>query len=389
MAALGFATLLSSCDQGPTGRVLEIRLEKLEEKLEAMEEETESSLLSAETGTQDLDRRLEALEQGSKEGLTQTSTLVSENETRFQRLEQSLNSVLRMKEDSEAVAYLDPKSPGHRTLKTNHGTFLVRLERIDRNPTGGFTAVLNIGNSMGLEVQGYRLKGDFGDPPPQLQPGEAYGDYSKRLDEWQKTLTPYEVGVTDIISPNAWSQVSLPLNASTEEDLQSIRVAMSIQRARLANQDGQGEFSVVKADSDGAGLVKTEYGPLLMTVSGTEPVGASTRVRVLIGNPFGFVINEGALSGQFGPTPPKKMESESAPLYQKRLQLWSEQMKDFQTTLTGSIQPLSWSPASFLLPTSDVTQIKYLRLQLKVTNITLPRKAQSTAPTTPTVPGAF
>ena len=62
-------------------------------------------------------------------------------------------------------------------------------------------------------------------------------------------------------------------------------------------------------------------------------------------------------------------------------------MKDFQTTLTGSIQPLSWSPASFLLPTSDVTQIKYLRLQLKVTNITLPRQAP--APTAPAVPGAF
>ena len=316
-----FAVILPSCERGPSGRVLEVRLEKLEAKLEAMEDDTETSLLTTETGTQDLKRRLEALEQGSKEALTQTSTLVSENETRFQRLEQNLNGVMRIKEDSEAVAYLDPKAPGHRTLKTNHGTFLVRLERIDRNPVGGFTAILNIGNSMGLEVQEYRLKGDFGDPPPQLQPGEAYGDYSKRLDEWQKSLTPFEVGVTDVIGPNAWSQVNLPLNAANEEDLQSIRLAMTIQRARLANQDGQGEFSVIKADSDGAGLVKTEYGPLLMTVSGTEPVGASTRVRVLVGNPFGFVINEGALNGQFGPTPPKKMESESTPLYQKRLQL--------------------------------------------------------------------
>ena len=373
-----FAVALTACDQGPTTRVLEIRLEDLEKKVKAAEQRAESAMLASETGTQDLDRRLETAEQRGQEALTQTSTLVTQNETRFQRIEQSLNNVMRIKQESEAVAYLAPNSPGHRTLQTDHGTFLVRLERIDRNPLGGFTAVLNLGNTMGLEIQEFRLKGDFGAPAPKLQPGEAYGDFSQRLDEWQKTLTPFEVGLVDVIGPNAWTQVELPLSASTQEELQLIRVAMTVQRARLANQDGQGEFSVVNVDSDGAGLVKTEYGPLLMTVSSTEPQGSVTRVRVMVGNPFGFVINEGALTGQFGPAPPRKMESESQPLYQKRLQLWSEQMKDFKTTLTGSIQPLSWSQASFVLPTSDVSQIKYLRLQLQVTNITLPRQGPST-----------
>lgn len=370
--------MLAGCEKGPSGRVLEVRMEDMNEKLKLIEKRTESAMLMAETGSQDLKQRIEAVELKGTEVVTQTSSLVEANEARFQRIEQTLTNVMRIKEESEAVAYLDPTSEGHRTLKTDHGTFLVRMEKIQRNPAGGgFTIDLNIGNPTGLELQEYRLKGDFGQPAPQLQPGEAYGDYSVRLDEWQKTMIPFEETIVVPVLPNAWSRISLPLNAPSEESLKLIRVAMVVQRARLSNQEGAGDYSVVNADSDGAGLVKTEYGPLLMTVTGMVPEGGSTRVQVSVGNPFGFIINEGILSGQFGPTAPRKMESESTGLYQQRLLLWSQEMEEFKTRFTGTISPLSWSQASFVLPTTDQSRIKYLRLKLEVSNLTLPK---STAP---------
>ncbi|MCB1230960.1 MAG: hypothetical protein KDN19_11865 [Verrucomicrobiae bacterium] len=375
------ALLLSGCDQGPSTRVIDVRMRELEDKIKLLEKRTDSAMLAAETGSQDLINRIESAEQKGTEAVEQTSAMVTETESRFQRIEQSLTNVIRTKEESEAVAYLDPTSPGHRTLQTDHGTFLVRLEGFEKNPLGGFNVELNVGNPMGLEIQEYRLKGDFGQPAPKLNPGEAYSDFSKRLDEWQTSLTPFEQTLTDPILPNAWSRVILPLNAGSEDALKLIRVAMVIQRARLANQEGsEGEFSVINADSDGAGLVKTDYGPLLMTVTGMEPEGTSTRVNVMVGNPFGFVINEGMLTGQFGPSPPRKMETEAPALYQKRLQIWSEQMEDFQTRFSGSIAPLRWSQASFTLPTTDQNSIKYLRIKLQVSNITLPKQSGSTNP---------
>jgi hypothetical protein len=74
------------------------------------------------------------------------------------------------------------------------------------------------------------------------------------------------------------------------------------------------------------------------------------------------------------------METEAPALYQKRLQLWSEQMSDFKTRVTGSISPLRWSQASFVMPTADASRIKYLRLQLQVSNITLPKNGPGANP---------
>lgn len=366
--------VLPGCRREPSPVVLESRIDQLEKKLADISERADAAMLASESGAQESKQRIEAAEQKSAEALGQTNTMVTEQNARFQRIEQSLNNVIRMKEESEAVAYLEPSSPGHRTLKTEHGTFLVRIEGIQQDiVAGGYRVELNIGNPMGLEVQEYRLKGDFGKPAPKLQPGEAYGDFSKRLDEWQKTMTPFEEGLLDPILPNAWSRVSILLKTPAQENLQLIRVAMVVSRAKLANQEGEGEYSVVNADSDGAGLVKTEYGPLLMHVTGMDPEGAGTRVKVMVGNPFGFVINEAILTGQFGPAPPRRMETENVELFRKRLELWSSQMTDLKTTFTGSIAPLRWSEASFLVPSADKERIKYLRLKMQVTNITLPK----------------
>jgi hypothetical protein len=376
VAALGALAMgiLAACDQGPSTRVLESRLENLEDKLKVIEKRAETAMLTAESGGQDLKQRVESVEQKSSEAIAQTSSFAEEANSRFQRIEQSISNVMRIKEESEAVAYLEPEAPGHRTLQTEHGTFLVRIESIERDLVGGgYRAELNIGNPMGLELQEFRLKGDFGLPAPKLNPGEAYGDYSKRLDEWQKTMTPFDEGLVGSIQPNAWTRVSLPLRAaSNPEQLKLIRVAMVVSRAQLANQEGPGDFSVINADSDGAGLVKTDYGPLLMTVADMTPEGAGTRVRVRVGNPFGFVINEAILTGQFGPSPPRKMETEANELYRKRLELWSEQMLPLEAKFTGTIAPLRWSEATFLVPTADQSRIKYLRLKMQVTNITLP-----------------
>ena len=368
--------LLTGCREKTSTAVLEHRIEKLQSEIELLKKRTDEALILSDSSGTEAEQRLEMVEQRAQEALTQATTAVSDQTTRFERIESALSNVMRIKEESEAMANLSPSVKGHQTLQTKHGTFLIRLEDLKKSESGaGFVAFLNIGNPLGLTIQDFVLKGEFGGTAPQLEPGEAYGDYSKRLDAWQKTLTPFEEDLVVPLKANAWTKVDLPLAAPNFAAVELIRVAMVIKRAHLDNQEGAGEYSVINAASDAANLVQTDYGPFLVTVTGMHSEGANTRVHLLVGNPYGFVVNSAHISGEFGPAPPKKMEEETPTKYGQRLQHWAEQMAPFESSLTGTLAALRWSKASFTVPTTDQRKVKYIRSQIKVENVTLPRPA--------------
>lgn len=177
---VALALFLGACNDGPSGRVLEHRIERLQAEIELQTKRADAALTAAEAATSQLKQRLEEAERKGQEALDQSSAMASGQDERFERLEKAISSALRMKEDSEGMAYLDTENPGHRTVQTEHGTFLVRLESIEPNPNGGgFLARLNFGNPAGLTIQEFILKGDFGQPPPPLKPGESYGEYAR------------------------------------------------------------------------------------------------------------------------------------------------------------------------------------------------------------------
>ena len=45
------ALLLSGCDQGPSTRVIDVRMRELEDKIKLLEKRTDSAMLAAETGS--------------------------------------------------------------------------------------------------------------------------------------------------------------------------------------------------------------------------------------------------------------------------------------------------------------------------------------------------
>jgi hypothetical protein len=374
VAVVSFSFFLTGCRENTSTAVLERRIERLQSDVNRLKKLTDEAIVLSESSGTDTDQRLEMAEQRSQEALTQTAAAAADQAARFERIENALSTVMRIKEESEAMAHLSPDIEGHQTLQTKHGTFLVRLENLEKNESGsGFTATLNIGNPLGLTIQDFVLKGEFGSPAPQLEPGEAYGDYSTRLDAWQKTLTPFEESLVAPLKANAWTQVELPLAATNFAAVELIRVAMVVKRAHLENQEGTGKFSVINAASDAANLVQTDYGPFLVTVTGMHSEGSKTRVHLLVGNPYGFIVNTSRISGEFGPTPPKRMEAESPSKYAQRLQHWADQMAPFESNLAGTLAALRWSKASFTVPSTDQAKIKYIRSQIKVENVTLPR----------------
>lgn len=368
------AGVLPSCDDGPNKAVLERRIDQLELEIEILKRKNEESADFTDATATDFKDRLAQAEQKSQEALQQAGTAITQQKARFERLEKSVSSVLRIKEQSESMAYLSPSKVGHRTLQTGHGPFLVRLEGLEREALNNrFLANLSVGNPNGLMIQEFTLKGEFGQPAPELKPGEAYSEYSERLDTWQKTLTPFEESFVKMLEPNSWTPVELPLNAPNLESLKMMRFTMIIRRAHLAGNSGEPEYSVINTGGTGASLVKTDYGPFLVTVSRMETEGATTRVYLTIGNPFGFVVNEATLKGEFGPAPPRQMDSEPAEIFRRRLHTWSEQMAPFEANLSGAIAPFRWSDASVSIPTSDRSKVSYIRCQMNVVNITLPK----------------
>ena len=375
-AVIMLSLFLTGCREETSTAVLERRIERMQSEINRLEKLTDEAIVLSESTGTDAEQRLETVEQRSQEALNQASTAAAGQAARFERIENALSTVMRIKEESEAMAHLSPTAEGHQTLQTKHGTFLVRLESLNKNESApGFIAALNIGNPLGLTIQDFTLKGEFGSPAPQLEPGEAYGDYSTRLDTWQKTLTPFEENMAVALNGNAWTKVELPLAAPNIAAVELIRVAMVIKRAHLDNQGGTGEYSVINAANDAANLVKTDYGPFLVTVTGMHSEGSRTRVHLLVGNPYGFIVNTSQISGEFGPTPPKKMDSESPSQYAQRLHHWAEQMAPFESNLAGTLAALRWSKASFTVPSTDQRKIKYIRSQIKVENVTLPKPA--------------
>jgi len=366
--------VLSSCERGTPKIVLESRIEELQQEVEMLKRKAEDSQDYTDAASTEFKDRLAATEQKSQEALDQAAAAINQQKTRFERLENSVSSVLRIKEESETMAYLSPDKEGHRTIQTGHGPFLVRLLGIERDPLQSrFVAKLSIGNPNGLLIQEFTLKGDFGSKAPELKPAEPYSEFSERLDAWQQTLTPFQEAFVVDLPSNAWTPVDLPLNASGEAALQLMRFTMVIRRAHLEGEAGESEYSVINADSQGASLIKTDYGPFLARVDRMETEGSSTRIHLTIGNPFGFVVNEAFLKGEFGPAAPRKMDSEPTEMFRRRLEVWSRQMAPFEGMMSGSIAPLRWSQTSFSVPTNDRTLIKYIRCKMNVVNITLPK----------------
>ncbi|MCP5551347.1 MAG: hypothetical protein H7A53_10705 [Akkermansiaceae bacterium] len=193
-----------------------------------------------------------------------------------------------------------------------------------------------------MTIQEFILKGDIWPATPPLKPGESYGEYSARLDEWQKTQTPFEESILTELEPNAWTSAVL-LPAPSKEALKLIRFAMIVRRAHLINQEGKGEYSQIIAGGSGANLVKSDYGPFLFNVQRREGLGAPESTPWWAIPSVHFAVNESRLRGQFRPPCPKNGDRVSRFFFAERMRAWSEQMRDFEATITETIAPLSWA----------------------------------------------
>ena len=295
---------------------------------------------------------------------------------RLADLEGSLSQIIAMKGATNNMVYLRPNLQGHAPLLTDHGTFLVRMEGMDLNVGGvGYTVHLNIGNPHAVSVEQFTLTGDYGGGTPELAEGEEYTLNNPKIREWQSTLTPFESRVSRTLEPFSWTPFDIELPADSREELEMIRFSMNIENARLQRQDAGGSggnsFSHVLVDSEGASVLRTDYGAFLISVKKSEQTDLGTKLTLEIGNPYGFTINQCRLVGDHGPALPKREESGSAEEYNEKMGAWSASLQPFEAMVSSKVANFRWNRATILIPATE-DQVKFLRCQLRVEDVTLP-----------------
>jgi len=355
--------LFTACGDGQRVAELEAQISELKEVTLKRSDETSLAIETLESQRDQLMLRLEQAEAQGQTALEQSGNTIAEQDLRFERVERAMAALARRRERFESLAYLPVGYKNHVTLGTAHGTFLVRLDDILPATGGntGYIATLNVGNPMGLTVTEFSLRGHFGEEHPKPNPGESDEAFSLREEAWEKSLTPFQHLFVKPLKPGQWTQIELPIQAQRLSDIKMLRFIMGIDRAYLENQSGVGEIAVLSALSEGTAFAKTPYGMFLLTANGTTPEGSQLRLRISIGNPLLLVVKKVKLSGEYGPSAPKRQVGEDLPTFASRLDDWQKQLKPFEAQVETPILPGRWTDTSILMPTTIVNELGYIR----------------------------
>ena len=351
---------LSACDKD-----LQQQVDRLEAELRSIRSDTRETV-------EELKGRVIAAE--SKVGVSGSGKTLDE---RIALLEGSFGEILTMKSRDNEMVYLRANLQGHAPLLTDHGTFLVRMEGIDLNvESGGYNVHLNVGNPQAIAIQQFTLRGDHGGGTPELPEDEDYNLRNEKIKAWQETLKPFEYRVAKVLEPFSWTPFDIEIMADTREELEMIRFSMVIENAQLNRQMAEGggssnQFAHIQLDSKSASVLKTEYGAFLIAIKGTEASEVGTKVHLEIGNPYGFTLNQCRLIGDYGAALPARAESASEEEYTEKMQVWSTSLQPFESMISSKISNFRWNKTTILIP-GPVENVKFLRCQLRVEDVTLP-----------------
>lgn len=345
---------------------LEERLDRLEAELRGVRSDTRETVEELKTRVI------------SAENLVGVSSGGQTLDQRIRSLEDSFSEVLARGTRENEMVYLRTNLQGHAPLLTDHGTFLVRMEGLDLNlATGGYTVHLNIGNPQAIAIQQFTLRGHHGGGTPELPEGESYDLRNEKLKAWQESLKPFEYQVNKTLEPFSWTPFDIEIAADTREELEMIRFSMIVENAQLARQESDGggsggsQFAHIEVDSKSAAVLRTDYGAFLVSVKGAEQSEVGTKLHLEIGNPYGFSLNQCRLLGDYGAARPRREDSATSEEFAEKMAAWTASLQPFESMISTKIANFRWNKATILVP-GKVDEVKFLRCQLRVEDVTLP-----------------
>jgi len=340
-----------------------------QERIDRLEAELRE--VRSDTRDQVADLKTRVISTETKIGFSQEEGSFSD---RLGSLERSIDAVRPLGSRGNQIVYLRAGMTGHTLLHTDHGTFLVRIEGLDINiERGGYDAHLSIGNPYGFSVNQFTLHGSHGSGTPELAEGEEYSLANPKIRAWQESLTPFEFRVTKPLAPLTWTTFDVEMKADSRDQLEVISFVMLIENADVTTDGmtgGQSESSVahLKVGSKAASVMRTEYGAFLVNFVSVEKSDAGTRIKLDIGNPYGFIIEEARLSGEYGRAVPSREASTTTAEYRQRMTEWTAQLQPFEAAVSDKLFGLRKTRTTILIPAPE-EEIQFLRCRL---NIELP-----------------
>ncbi len=355
--------LQAGCDKDT-----QLRIDRLEAELREVRSDTRDEVAQIKT---------RVISAESAVGFSQDDRSLHD---RLNHLETSIEAVRSLGATGNQPVFLRAMMQGHSLLHTDHGTFLVQMEGMDIDiAEGGYTVHLSIGNPFAFSVNQFSLTGNHGGGTPELEEGEDYSLNNPTIRAWQESLTPFEYRINTTLAPLSWTSFDVKMKADTREELEVISFSMQIENADINAQSiGSGSTNSIahlRAGAEVASILKTEYGAFLVTFVKAEESDVGTRVHLEIGNPYGFIIDECRLVGEFGPALPIREESASNEEYREKMTLWTNQLLPFEGMISTKLAGLRKNRATILIPAA-ADQVQFIRCQLRIETLSLPEATE-------------
>ncbi len=366
-SGLSLALILASLCLVQTGcdKDTQLRIDRLEAELREVRSDTRDEVAALKT---------RVISAETTVGFSQDSRSVQD---RISHLEQGIETVRSLGARGNQSVFLRANMAGHSLLHTDHGTFFVSLDGMDIDiENGGFSVHLSIGNPYAFSISQFTLKGNHGGGTPELEEGEEYSLNNPTIRDWQEALTPFEYRVSKTLAPLSWTPFDIKLSADSREELEVVSFAMVVENADVTSEgvtEGGGVNSVahLRLGAEVASIVKTQYGAFLVTFVKAEESDVGTRVHLEIGNPYGFIIDECRLSGQFGPEIPSRKGSISSEDYREKMTEWTAKLQPFEGMISNKLAGLRKNKATILIP-APADQVHFLRGSLQIETLSLP-----------------
>ncbi|MEM9281545.1 MAG: hypothetical protein AAGA96_06965 [Verrucomicrobiota bacterium] len=356
----GVLSALTGCN-----KETEERLDRLEAELREIRSDTRDEVAQLKT---------RVISAESTVGYTQDGRSFAD---RVSFVEQSIEALRSLGSNENQTVFLRAAMKGHSLLPTDHGTFLVRLEDLDIDiANGGFFVHIAVGNPFGFAVNQFTLQGNYGGGTPELREGESYSLSNPAIRAWQESLKPFEIRVNKTLAPLSWTSFDIKLPADSREELEVVSFAMIVENADvtaegISSGSEAGQIAHLRLGADVSSIMRTEYGAFLIRFVEVEESDVGTRALLEIGNPYGFIIEECRLSGEFGPAIPKRAADESMDTYREKMTEWTATLQPFDAMISPKLSGLRTSKATILIP-APADQVQFLRCRLVIEAISLP-----------------
>lgn len=144
----------------------------------------------------------------------------------------------------------------------------------------------------------------------------------------------------------------------------------------IAMKGATNSMVYLRPNLQGHAPLLTDHGTFLVRMEGMDlNVGREGyTVHLNIGNPHAVAVEQFSLIGDFGGGTPELAEGEEYTLNNPKIREWQETLQPFETRVSRTLEPFSWTPFDIELPAETREDLEMIRFSMNIENARLKRQ---------------